>query len=57
MDSGTASGVMTGILILVFVGIVIWAYSSRRRRDFDEAARLPLDEDEHGNGQPGNRHG
>ena len=37
---------MTGILILVFIGIVLWAYSSRRRKDFDEAARLPLEDGE-----------
>ena len=46
MDSGTASGIMTGILILVFLGIIAWAYSGRRKRDFDEAAHLPFDEDE-----------
>ncbi len=45
MDSGTASGVMTGILILVFIGIIAWAYSSRRRRDFEEAARIPLEDE------------
>lgn len=45
MDSGTASGLMTGVLIVVFIGIIAWAYSSRRRKDFDEAAQLPLDED------------
>lgn len=45
MDSGTASGVITGILILVFIGIIAWAYSSRRRRDFEEAARIPLEDE------------
>ncbi|NIR60026.1 MAG: cbb3-type cytochrome c oxidase subunit 3 [Gammaproteobacteria bacterium] len=47
------------MLILVFMGIVIWAWSSRRRRDFEEASRLPLDDEdrEQQNGQPGNRHG
>lgn len=39
------SGIMTGVLMLIFFGIVLWAYSSRRRRDFEEAARLPLDEE------------
>ncbi len=51
MDSGTASGVMTAILILLFIGIVIWAYSSRRRRDFDEAARIPLEDENPSNDQ------
>ncbi len=45
IDSGTASGVMTAILIAVFIGIIAWAYSSKRRRDFEEAARLPLDDE------------
>jgi cytochrome c oxidase cbb3-type subunit 4 len=51
MDSGTASGVMTGILILVFIGIVLWAWSSRRRQDFEEAAHLPLEDDDERGGQ------
>jgi cytochrome c oxidase cbb3-type subunit 4 len=29
----------------IFVGIVIWAYSSRQKDRFDEAAKLPLDDD------------
>ena len=36
----------TVLLLVVFIGIVIWAYSGARKKDFDEAARLPLDEDE-----------
>jgi len=43
MTFGTVSGVLTLILMLLFIGIVVWAYSSRRKKDFDEAARLPLD--------------
>ncbi len=38
--------IWTVIVFVVFIGIVIWAYSSRRKKDFDEAARLALDEDE-----------
>ena len=33
---------LTVLSFLVFVGIAAWAYSSRRRRDFDEAAHLPF---------------
>lgn len=36
----------TVVLFVVFIGIVAWAYSSRRKKDFDEAARLALDDDE-----------
>ncbi|WP_241685760.1 cbb3-type cytochrome c oxidase subunit 3 [Luteimonas sp. YGD11-2] len=37
---------MTVILLLLFIGGWIWAWSPRRKRDFDEAARLPLADDE-----------
>lgn len=45
MDIGTFRGVLTVILMLLFIGLVFWAYSRRRSDDFDAAARLPLDED------------
>ena len=32
----------TVVLLLIFIGIVLWAYSSRRKKDFDEAAQLPF---------------
>ncbi|MEM9533829.1 MAG: cbb3-type cytochrome c oxidase subunit 3 [Pseudomonadota bacterium] len=31
-------------MLIAFCGVVVWAYSRRRRSDFDEAARLPLDD-------------
>lgn len=31
--------------LAAFVGITLWAWSSRRRDQFEAAARLPLDED------------
>jgi cytochrome c oxidase cbb3-type subunit 4 len=34
--------VLTVVSFLVFVGIAVWAFSRRRKRDFDEAARLPF---------------
>jgi len=45
MDIGTFRGLMTALLMLAFTGLVIWAYSGRRTRDFDAAARLPLEDD------------
>ena len=33
---------VTVTAFMCFVGIVFWAYSRRRERDFDEAARLPF---------------
>jgi cytochrome c oxidase cbb3-type subunit 4 len=35
----------TLVLLLIFVGIVVWAYSKRRKKSFDEAANLPFAED------------
>ncbi len=42
---GTLSGAFTAVLILLFVGLVAWAWSSKRRASFDASARLPLEED------------
>jgi len=38
------STAMTAIMLVVFIGIVAWAYSGKRRARFDEAARLPFDD-------------
>ncbi len=35
----------TMTLLLVFLGIVAWAWSGRRQQDFTEAANLPLEDD------------
>ncbi len=45
MDIATLRGVMTAILLVTFVGICVWAWSSRRKDRFDAAAQLPLEED------------
>jgi len=45
MSSGTLSGIVTAILIALFLGMWVWAYSSRRREQFAQAARMPLEED------------
>jgi cytochrome c oxidase cbb3-type subunit 4 len=33
------------MMLVIFAGIVWWAYSSRYKQAFEEAARLPLDDD------------
>lgn len=45
MDAGLAHGLWTALLLVTFAAIVGWAWSGRRKRDFDEAARLPLEDD------------
>jgi cytochrome c oxidase cbb3-type subunit 4 len=47
MDIGTFRGVLTAVLMVLFIALVIWAYSRRRHEDFEAAARLPLDDDTH----------
>lgn len=51
MSSGVVSGIVTAVLLVVFLYGVYWAWSKRRTQDFDEAARLPLDDDEIGKGE------
>ena len=33
------------VVLVTFIGIVLWAYSGKRKAAFDEAARLPFDDD------------
>jgi cytochrome c oxidase cbb3-type subunit 4 len=37
--------VLTIVVMVVFIGIVLWAWSSKRAKAFDEAANLPFTED------------
>lgn len=45
MDINDLRSVFTVLTFVAFVGIVMWAYSGRRKQAFDEAANLPLDDD------------
>ena len=42
MDINDLRVVVTVVSFIVFLGIVVWAYSRKRKRDFDEAAQLPF---------------
>lgn len=42
MDINTLRGLGTIFAMLAFFGVVIWAYSSYKKKDFDEAAQLPF---------------
>ena len=44
-DMGIFRGVLTAVLMILFIGLVLWAYSRRRHADFEAAARLPLGDD------------
>lgn len=45
LEIGSIQSAITLVSFVAFVGIVFWAWSGRRVRDFGEAARIPLDDD------------
>ena len=45
MDVNLAREIVTVASFLVFIGIVAWALSPGNRERFDEAARLPLEDE------------
>jgi cytochrome c oxidase cbb3-type subunit 4 len=46
MDINDFRSIHTVLAFLCFVGIVLWAYSGRTKRRFEEAANLPFTEDD-----------
>lgn len=40
------SGIISLILLLAFVAGTAWAYSSKRKNEFSDAANIPLENDE-----------
>jgi cytochrome c oxidase cbb3-type subunit 4 len=42
IDIGTLRGIGTALVLLSFVCVTLWAYSSKRRAAFNEAALLPF---------------
>ena len=38
-------GLLSVVMLVMFIGIFAWAFSPSRKKKFDEAARTPLDED------------
>jgi cytochrome c oxidase cbb3-type subunit IV len=46
MDIATFRGLVTGVLLVLFIWLVAWAWSKARRPEFEAAARLPLDDED-----------
>ena len=42
---GTVNGLITGLLLVLFVAIWVWAWSGRNKDKFDRMSRLPLEEE------------
>ena len=45
MDINFIRSLATLLSFLTFVGIVWWAYSRKRSKDFQEAAQLPFEQE------------
>lgn len=48
MDINDLRSISTVLSFVAFISIVVWAYSGKRKRAFDEAAALAVDEEEQG---------
>jgi len=46
MDINVIRGAILLVLIFSFLGLCVWAWSSKRKSAFHEASMLPLEEDE-----------
>ena len=46
MDINTLRGLSTIFVMIAFLGIVLWAYSRKRKSRFDDAANLPFADEE-----------
>jgi cytochrome c oxidase cbb3-type subunit 4 len=46
MDINDLRSITTVLMLAVFAGIVWWAYSAKTKAAFEEAGRLPLDDED-----------
>ena len=45
MDVTTLRVIATVVSFVTFIGIMVWAFSRRNAKRFEEAARLPFEQD------------
>ena len=45
MDLPMIHAIWTIVLMVLFIGIVVWAWSGKNKARFDAAAQLPFDEE------------
>ncbi len=45
MDYGTLRGLIALLIFALFITIVVWSYSKKRKSSFDDAANSIFDED------------
>ena len=44
MDINVFRGLVTAVLLALFIWLICWAWSTSRKESFDQHARIPLDE-------------
>lgn len=47
IDINLVRGLLTLVIFAAFIGIWVWAWSSKRNDAFDASAALPLEDDKH----------
>jgi cytochrome c oxidase cbb3-type subunit 4 len=45
MELAFLHSIWTVLMLVLFIGICVWAWSSRRKTAFDRAAHLPFEDD------------
>ena len=48
-------GIVTLLALLGFLAVVVWVFIIKRREDFDEQARMPLQDRDHDSNERNNR--
>ena len=56
MDINDLRGLSTLLMMIAFIGVVFWAYSSKRKDDFEQAANLPFADEESNGASEGEKH-
>ncbi len=46
MDINDFRGLLTAVAMFSFLGLCVWAWSKKRKAEFDASAQLPLEDDE-----------
>jgi len=44
-DINSLRSLATVVSFVVFIGILVWTYSGRKAADFEQAAKLPFEQD------------
>jgi len=48
MSIGMIRGLGTLVIFIAFVGMLLWVFNGKRKKDFEQAAMLPLVDDDAG---------